>query len=1833
MHYIHFIPLLKGNINYYYLALNIYILFLILLFIIFLVILFGFKSKKKKLIWPISILKYCLPIFFNTFFGQTFLLIISLFECRDGKTYYDSEVVCKNDAYFYALGAASILAILIQIFFGFITVSLYYQNDFIINNNNDGVLKKRNSKSELVLLLCKILIIFIFIFDREIESFHWGIIIVFNFLTGYHCYYNLYIQNYTNITIKFYNNFLSLTLFWSYITLLLEKVFQTLKFTGGIYLFSFGVILIFLYCFYIRTPTIFLKTNFNLIFENYNCFNYIKEYLMIIDNKDISRDALSLFNLFIEKCEENCFDENCPIKKYLDSLSKGMNYKFFLLKYAEQLFKLSIFKFPNDINLRVNFVIFLFTKMNNRKEAKKELMSIHPSVFSFNDNFILYVCKKYLEECNYKNIQNEEKYETINLIQVLEYKNYYNEFKNMISKASSLYYDFWSSLYNSHIQGIEDFSKLNEIGNQLNDLVEKLEKIFLKLNEIKKNDYEVVKLYESFIKNILNNNEKYKKYHDLSMNIIFDRKVLHKEVDFENFDMKILNECDESKYIIISMNEEQKGIIKNISPSACLLFGYHKEEIIGKNMNILIPEIFQKIHDRTFIEVTDKAKAKFFDNLVNKIIYKPDFNEICIHAKNSSKYLIPLYLKICLLQTEETELVHVVEISPNNSYLGELNDNINITNRENEYNNENIGCILTDNNLIIQTFTPNCINLLKLNSNIINANYDISSFIKQFNEEFLMNESLSNKEMTDFDLSEITDNNNNSLYLGQNRSSNKKVLEKNYEKKLKKKIMATRYSYANRVTWKIGDDKKEMALCSSKKSLNKKITIFGNELNNSNSENKYYEENLMMQVREAYISNKHVGYFFYFKKSKIAEFKENKTLKIFKSSKQKMSNFKRINSQDVFKINKLKEDDSFNDNRRFSRKISLYEKINSSNFINNNSENVNLKRIQSFNVCNNNIGNEFDIKINHRYIPECNFNFFLNIDLFSYMPSNNINSSKESNEKIKEEAINIINIIQKMKKKKKDSFDSSDKESNNSDKDISSSDDDDSSYISSSEEANSPNIINESKTYEKRMSLKKKKMIMKEENYNYEGYYKVNINNIKLLVYDFNQEMLIEKYNEEKQSEIEKKINEYKLKEKIYISEDNNFSYIYNYIKKKRNKNKDDDIKNEANNKVEMKFNKNEDDKDFEKKIIASLSQKDEQQLIIYFYIIGVFCFSIFLYINIYDIIFFVRSYKKLRKSFELIINSMNLKYYNNFIIYLLRELSLYSIYYENITNGTYSNFPTKSNNFTEIFDEANNTFVFSNLLIESILSSNLQLSKNTTYIINKTPFVMETLYNNNQIKKTESTLYVSLIQLFSTFGNILSANNFNIENPEIYNYIHNGMNNIREAFDLLVNTFGTELKIKERNIIYDIIFIICVNTISYLIFYFSVNSNYISTVKKKLSYFAVFYGIKLYVIKYSIKKCENFINKINQDEVIKNDIIEDSNESLSNSNIDEKRNNIKNIDSSKSNKKYVKIENYEWKKFQYIYMVFLALSYIFLEIIIILYTLLTRKFVFNGEYLYHLQNYHNNILFLFNVFREFLFDENFIISGISSYDYLIKQESELYSTCTEDIEYLSVMNDNIKSIYRNYLVVIENKFCNIFIADYFENQEECYNYIGGRDGIIKFGFHFLIHDFVEEIRMKRNYIKLLLEKGVIVGNFSDILNLKNYSKWTDQNLGIKNNKSLIFRMSLFNMEKTHSRLNIIFMHIIMQYINTERNMTYNLVEANVKGGYAIYIILILFHMFIIILISSIYLIPKVKEMNVEIYKAKNILTIIPVQILATLPNIRTLLNIPLNNQYTSDFN
>ena len=348
-----------------------------------------------------------------------------------------------------------------------------------------------------------------------------------------------------------------------------------------------------------------------------------------------------------------------------------------------------------------------------------------------------------------ENKEKEETIENIDIFQSMEYKKNTLEFKKLLSKSSHLYYDFWSCLYTSHLQGTEDIKKLNDIGEELNILKENIENIFAKLREFKKNDLVIIKLYESYAINILNDKNKYEKYYNISINLVDYDKVQNKEIDYTNYDLNYIKESDEYKVLVVSANGENRGSIINISLNGCIIFGYHRNEIIGKNINLLIPELYHKIHNKIFNENAEKMKTEFFECLSKNIIYNPKFSKFIAFGRNKSKYLIPLYLKIFFIQTEESDLAFIVIFDINKTIINDINEN-----KENKENN--VYCVLTDNNFIIQTFTSNCLELLGLNSKIINSNYDITSFIKQFNEELqiMILSSYKDKEASGFEFTE-----------------------------------------------------------------------------------------------------------------------------------------------------------------------------------------------------------------------------------------------------------------------------------------------------------------------------------------------------------------------------------------------------------------------------------------------------------------------------------------------------------------------------------------------------------------------------------------------------------------------------------------------------------------------------------------------------------------------------------------------------------------------------------------------------------------------------------------------------------------------------------------------------------------------------------------------------------------------------------------------------------------------------------------------------------------------------------------------------------------------
>ena len=98
----------------------------------------SFKIKKKDLniIWPISILKFLLPLLSFGLFGQIFLFLIVIFDCQDGHSYASEEVKCRSGNWFLIFSPFAVLAMILHILLGFLTNQLYYKTIFVSSKND-----------------------------------------------------------------------------------------------------------------------------------------------------------------------------------------------------------------------------------------------------------------------------------------------------------------------------------------------------------------------------------------------------------------------------------------------------------------------------------------------------------------------------------------------------------------------------------------------------------------------------------------------------------------------------------------------------------------------------------------------------------------------------------------------------------------------------------------------------------------------------------------------------------------------------------------------------------------------------------------------------------------------------------------------------------------------------------------------------------------------------------------------------------------------------------------------------------------------------------------------------------------------------------------------------------------------------------------------------------------------------------------------------------------------------------------------------------------------------------------------------------------------------------------------------------------------------------------------------------------------------------------------------------------------------------------------------------------------------------------------------------------
>ena len=840
-------PILKNNIQIYFILVNILILLIYFLSILLIIMSYRIKNKQLNILWPISILKFCLPFFSVCFFGQSFLLLTTIFDCQSGFAYVSKQLICRTGLWFQIDAPLALLAMILHAILAIITNTLYYKSTFV--KFGSDVLKKTNSYPDIVLLFTKIFVIVLFILDDGKEEEHWALLFFLILVTGLNTFCNFFYQSRQNKKLNYLNIIFSLMPFLGFCSLFIGKIFTFWGFNGSIFLFfSWLVFSVLFILFYKKKDMDFALINYKEIDNPRDYLNYIHNFHNIIMNKNNSRNDYTILKSLIAKKEEKCCDKQCPLKKYIENSSNDIDDIFPLLQFCEKLFDFGISKFPNDISLKINYSMFLIFEMNNNKKALITLNCINASIFAFQDNYNIYRCQRLIDEYIINKSKNK------NIMHSFEYKKQIHDFKLLVSKATSLYYDFWTLIIINKLNVTNNLDDLNKIGSEIIQINKKIEEEYEVLIKIKPDNYDLISFYSNFNENVLNNQEKIKKGKNKISNSSYNNISDSQEIQFSNFDINTLKEKDLFKYIILSGNKKSLANIIEISINLCHVFGYYKDEIIGKNVNYLIPELFHKTHNMLINDYNEKAQSTFYKELFSNDNYIPEYLERNVYAISKSKFLIPLKLKVYFVQNEGNEFIYIVEVTKIKDFQDIL-----------EKNEENdLKCvILTDENFYIQTFTPNCVNYLKINDSYINANYNIINYIKQLKNEYLkkINEVIKvyslNTTIKNYSFQENNDSQNNKVIY-----DSISYLEK---KKLKKDLIENYSTDQHKISWKI-------YLNNSISKFNEdsifKHSLINNRENNiyfSNNKN-FYEEDFILEIQKIIIYKELVGFYFIFYK-------------------------------------------------------------------------------------------------------------------------------------------------------------------------------------------------------------------------------------------------------------------------------------------------------------------------------------------------------------------------------------------------------------------------------------------------------------------------------------------------------------------------------------------------------------------------------------------------------------------------------------------------------------------------------------------------------------------------------------------------------------------------------------------------------------------------------------------------------------------------------------------------------------------------------------------------------------------------------------------------------
>jgi len=545
------------------------------------------------------------------------------------------------------------------------------------------------------------------------------------------------------------------------------------------------------------------------------------------------------------------------------------------------------------------------------------------------------------------------------------------------------------------------------------------------------------------------------------------------------------------------------------------------------------------------------------------------------------------------------------------------------------------------------------------------------------------------------------------------------------------------------------------------------------------------------------------------------------------------------------------------------------------------------------------------------------------------------------------------------------------------------------------------------------------------------------------------------------------------------------------------------------------------------------------------------------------------------------------------------------------------------------------NTFLISNLTNHFNV-----LSKEDEEHITKIPvelYMIDPLQSGftdiYQYKKYNILLYSAYRELNSALYHIseLTSDEIYYYNDDVYYFLKNGMSNLLISSEEQMWTLTEKFqdKIKEGHDLLIIcccaVFIIyCICTFIFIIFYQKLED-------KKNKYLSIFNELDNDLILSSLSKCEKFSQKLqegkNSKEISnKKKLVDSSSTNNSEFDIDN------NISLKKNtNEKKLKPENKEKNKNSFIINIYLIILFFFIFayqlIIFIYYYLRMTNYQRVVTYEYHISMYAANFLLTFIGLREYAFDRKIKFYNRSVDEYLEDNLKNYYVIFADKSKRKDIYRIYFPDSYQKFLNYLYNEkiceFINAYNSDNPNNKQyRCNEFLYNSSGC---GFFTIMTTFTEEIRILKDkidyYYKMAEEKNFVYNEsyYNDKREHyeKLYNKYSNNIIDFKKtNPANIFKSD------RHKELFITYNYILTQVYSFLISESLNKLEQIFSKYNNINLIINIIFIILVVLGFIFIWIPFIFGQKSNLKKIKNMLSIIPSELLININNISNLLGI-----------